>query len=73
VEVALQRVLRGVTGIVVARRASTVILADRVALLSGGTIAHIGTHAELLARVPEYRDLLSAECGEDDWLLEVAS
>ena len=73
VEAALQRVLRGVTGIVVAHRASTVLLADRVALLSGGTITHIGTHAELLARVPEYRDLLSAEFAEDDRLLEVAS
>jgi ATP-binding cassette subfamily B protein len=73
VEVALQRVLRGVTGIVVAHRASTVLLADRVALLSGGTISHIGTHAELLARVPEYRDLLSAEFTDNDWSLEVAS
>jgi len=73
VEAALQRVLRGVTSIVVAHRASTVLLADRVALLSGGTITHIGTHAELLARVPEYRDLLSAEFAEDERLLEVAS
>ena len=73
VEAALQRVLCGVTGIVVAHRASTVLLADRVALLSRGTITHIGTHAELLDRVPEYRDLLSAEFAEDDWLLEVAS
>ena len=73
VEAALQRVLCGVTGIVVAHRASTVLLADRVALLSGGTITHIGTHAELLARVPEYRDLLSAEFADDDRLLAVAS
>jgi ATP-binding cassette subfamily B protein len=73
VEAALQRVLCGVTGIVVAHRASTVLLADRVALLSRGTITHIGTHAELLDRVPEYRDLLSAEFAEDDWLLDVAS
>ena len=65
--------MRGVTGIVVAHRASTVLLADRVALLSGGTITHIGAHAELLARVPEYRDLLSAEFADDDRLLEVAS
>ncbi len=61
VEAALKRVLAGVTGIVVAHRASTVLLADRVALLSGGTITHVGTHAELMADVPEYRDLLSAE------------
>ncbi len=73
VEEALRHLLRDATGIVVAHRASTVLLADRVALLSCGTISHLGTHAELLAKVPEYRDLLSAEFTEDDRLLEVAS
>lgn len=61
VEKALKRVLVGVTGIVVAHRASTVLLADKVAMLSEGSITHIGTHAELLATVPEYRELLSAD------------
>ncbi len=61
VEDALRRVLQGVTGILVAHRASTVLLADRVAVLSHGTITHLGTHSELLATVPEYRNLLSAE------------
>ncbi|HEY9291174.1 MAG TPA: ABC transporter ATP-binding protein [Microlunatus sp.] len=61
VEQALKRVLKGVTGIVVAHRASTVLLADRVAMLSGGTITHVGTHTELLETVPEYRELLSAD------------
>ncbi len=64
VEEALRRVLQNVTGIVVAHRASTVLLADRVAVLSGGTITHVGTHAELLAEVPEYRELLSADADE---------
>lgn len=61
VEEALQRTLVGVTGIVVAHRASTVLLADRVAMLVDGRIAHIGQHSELLANVPEYRELLSAD------------
>lgn len=61
VEKALKRVLVGVTGMVVAHRASTVLLADRVAMISDGRISHVGTHAELLASVPEYRELLSAE------------
>ncbi|MDA8437920.1 MAG: ABC transporter ATP-binding protein [Propionibacterium sp.] len=61
VEEALKRVLAGVTGIVVAHRASTVLLADRVALLQGGTITHLGTHHHLLATVPAYRELMSAE------------
>jgi ATP-binding cassette subfamily B protein len=62
---ALGRVLHAVTGIVVAHRASTVLLADKVALLekgpSGATITHVGTHAELLADVPQYRYLLAAD------------
>ena len=61
VEEALRRVLADVTGIVVAHRASTVLLADRVAMLSDGTISHVGTHHELLSEVPEYRALLSAD------------
>lgn len=65
VEQALRRVLVGVTGIVVAHRASTVLIADRVALLAGGTISHVGTHAELLATVPAYRELLAADTGLD--------
>lgn len=67
---ALGRVLHSVTGIVVAHRASTVLLADKVALIGrtedGGTITHIGTHAELLADVPQYRYLLAADDELDD-------
>src|SRR5918995_808124 len=70
VEEALRRVLVGVTGIVVAHRASTVLLADRVALLQDGTITHVGTHTELLDTVPAYRALLSAESEPSDELLE---
>lgn len=57
----------GATGIVVAHRASTVLLADRVALLQDGTITHVGTHTQLLDEVPEYRNLLAAsdELDED--------
>jgi len=68
VEEALKRVLVGVTGIVVAHRASTVLLADRVALLQDGTITHVGTHHDLLVTVPEYRDLLSAEFDAEEEL-----
>ena len=67
---ALGRVLAGVTAVVVAHRASTVLLADKVALLDtvdgAGTITHIGTHAELLAQVPRYRFLLAADDELDD-------
>jgi ATP-binding cassette, subfamily B, bacterial len=66
VEEALRRVLHSVTGIVVAHRASTVLLADRVALLEHGTITDVGTHSELLASVPQYRYLLAADDELDD-------
>jgi ATP-binding cassette subfamily B protein len=59
VERALRRVLAGTTALVVAHRPSTVLLADRVALLVHGRIAAVGTHRELLDTVPAYRDLLS--------------
>jgi ATP-binding cassette, subfamily B, bacterial len=61
VEEALRRVLADTTGLVVAHRASTVLLADRVALIQGGTITHVGDHRELLTTVPAYQELLAAE------------
>lgn len=70
VEEALRRVLAETTAIVVAHRASTVLLADRVALLSGGTITRVGTHHDLLTTAPEYRNLLAATDDGDDWTVE---
>ncbi|MDT4989738.1 MAG: ATP-binding cassette, subfamily bacterial [Micromonosporaceae bacterium] len=61
VEEALARVLAGTTALLVVHRPSTVALADRVALLHDGRIAAVGTHSELLATVPGYRELLSAQ------------
>ncbi|MEW9549277.1 ABC transporter ATP-binding protein [Nonomuraea sp. NPDC050783] len=66
VEEALRHVLRDATGIVVAHRASTVLLADKVALLRDGTITHVGQHHELLSEVPEYRELLAQDADLDD-------
>jgi ATP-binding cassette subfamily B protein len=59
VEEALRRVLGATTALVVAHRPSTVLLADRVALLDDGRIAAVGTHQELLETVPGYRLLLA--------------
>ncbi|MET9395394.1 ABC transporter ATP-binding protein [Streptomyces sp. NPDC006624] len=67
VEAALRQVLADTTALIVAHRPSTVLLADRVALLSGGRIAAVGTHQELLRTHPEYRHLMSgAEPGEEE-------
>jgi ATP-binding cassette, subfamily B, bacterial len=61
VTAALAEVLTTSTALMVAHRPSTVLLADRVALLIGGVIAAVGTHSELLATEPRYRDLMSAD------------
>nr|WP_236653568.1 ABC transporter ATP-binding protein [Streptacidiphilus melanogenes] len=61
VEQALRQVLAGTTALVVAHRPSTVLLADRVALLADGRITAVGTHHELLESNPEYRELMSGE------------
>jgi ATP-binding cassette subfamily B protein len=59
VEAALRDVLAETTALVVAHRPSTVMLADRVALLEDGRIAAVGTHAELLRDSAVYRHLMS--------------
>ncbi len=63
VTAALREVLASSTALVVAHRPSTVLLADRVALLDGGVIAALGTHAQLLAAEPRYRELMSTAPG----------
>ncbi|MFF5174783.1 ABC transporter ATP-binding protein [Micromonospora sp. NPDC000089] len=66
VEAALRRVLRDSTALLVVHRPSTVALADRVALLEDGRITAVGRHSDLLATVPAYRAVLSAEPASPD-------
>ena len=70
VTAALADVMAHSTALVVAHRPSTVLLADRVALLADGVIAALGTHHELLNTQPRYRELMSADgldvLGADD-------
>jgi ATP-binding cassette, subfamily B, bacterial len=66
VEAALRDVLRETTALVVAHRPSTVMLADRVALLADGRITAVGTHAELLRDSPDYRHLMAGAGDQDE-------
>jgi len=61
IERALASVLESVTSLLVVHRPSTLALADRVALIDGGRVAAVGTHAELMRTNPLYRALLSQE------------
>ncbi|WP_374222648.1 hypothetical protein [Streptomyces spinoverrucosus] len=46
---------------VIAHRLSTVLTADRIAVVSGGRVAETGTHEELLALDGAYVELLASQ------------
>ncbi|GLW14157.1 ABC transporter ATP-binding protein [Streptomyces sp. NBRC 13847] len=56
---ALRGVMAGRTTLLIAHRASTLALADRVAVLDGGRLVDIGTQEELESRCALYRRLLT--------------
>lgn len=53
----LEEVKRGRTTIIIAHRLSTIALADEIVVLEAGRIAARGTHDELLATSPVYREI----------------
>jgi ATP-binding cassette subfamily B protein len=57
VQVALDRLMKDKTTVVVAHRLSTVINADRIFVVDDGAIVEEGTHRELLAKGGLYRNL----------------
>ncbi|WP_455711535.1 ABC transporter ATP-binding protein [Streptomyces luteogriseus] len=62
----LRQVMRGRTALLVARRRSTLQLADRIALLEDGRVGDTGTHDELMARSAAYRDLFASAAAPND-------
>jgi len=60
---ALENLMRGRTSFVIAQRISTVLTADKILVLDDGRIAAEGTHAELLASSPIYRDIYTSQLG----------
>jgi ATP-binding cassette, subfamily B, bacterial len=60
---ALERLEEGRTTIVIAHRLSTVRDADQIAVLDGGAVVELGTHAELLAAGGRYAQLVARDEG----------
>jgi len=71
VEAGLRRVLASTTALIVAHRPSTVMLADRVALLENGRVTAVGRHSELLASNDHYRFVISSLDDDNTHLQEV--
>lgn len=63
VEDAMERLAEGRTTIVIAHRLTTAARADRVAVVSGGRLAEVGTHDELIAAEGPYAALFAAWAG----------
>ncbi|HVX18884.1 MAG TPA: ATP-binding cassette domain-containing protein [Acidimicrobiales bacterium] len=57
VQVALGRLLRDRTVLVIAHRLHTIVDADQIVVLDGGRVVQRGTHGELVHAVGRYRDL----------------
>ena len=62
---ALKAGTRDAAVVIVAQRVSTIIDADEIVVLDGGRITGTGTHRELLAGCPAYREIVVSQLGDD--------
>jgi ATP-binding cassette subfamily B protein len=58
---AIDRVASNRTLIVIAHRLSTVVDSDRIVVLEKGRVLGAGTHEQLVAKVPLYRELAETQ------------
>ena len=54
------------TVVIVAQRVGTIMQADRIVVLDGGTIAGIGTHHELMATCETYREIVYSQLSREE-------
>ena len=63
---ALAERLPGKTQVIVAQRIATVMHADKIIVLDEGRVVGQGTHAELLAACPQYREIAYSQLSPDE-------
>jgi ATP-binding cassette subfamily B protein len=63
---ALSREIADATVVIVAQRVGTIMGADRIVVLDGGTIAGIGTHQELMATCETYREIVYSQLSTEE-------
>ncbi len=61
VQKALETVMQNRTTLIIAHRFSTILHADKIAVIENGQINSIGTHQELLLSSPLYKDLAALQ------------
>jgi len=65
IQAALEDLMVGRTCFVIAQRISTVLNADKIVVLDRGQIAATGTHTELVASSPIYREIYESQLGNN--------
>jgi ATP-binding cassette, subfamily B, multidrug efflux pump len=63
---ALRDEIRGATVIIVAQRVGTVLHADQIIVLDGGSVAGIGTHAELMETCETYQEIVYSQLTREE-------
>ena len=63
---ALRPVTRDAAVVVVAQRVSTILDADQILVLDGGTVVGLGRHEELLAGCGTYREIVESQLGAEE-------
>ncbi len=63
IQAALEVVMKDRTSFVIAQRISTVLTADKILVLDDGQIAAEGTHRQLMAESPIYREIYDSQLG----------
>lgn len=64
IQAALEVIMQDRTSFVIAQRISTVLNADKILVLDDGQIVAEGTHRELLAGSPVYREIYDSQLGK---------